>query len=76
MAKFFTDNSRYLEAVSDIADKVVHAKFGDACMVWDEDGGSYTDEAQDLFNETSFEVEVILQKTLGVHSINDLDVDM
>jgi len=72
MEKKYVNNSRYLEAVCDIAEKIVHERFGEAGMVWDEDGGSYTEEAQDLFNETYDTIEGILQNTLGIYSEEDL----
>jgi hypothetical protein len=71
MAKVYVNNSRYLEAISDMAEVTVVAKFGDDAMVWDDDGGSYTEEAQDLFNETYDYYETIIQKTLNVYSEDD-----
>ena len=75
MIKTFIDNSRYLEAISDIADKVVFERFGEDAVFFDEDEntGGYIEEAQDLFNETYDVIEGILQNTLGIYS--DIEKD-
>jgi len=72
MEKTYVDNSRYLEAICDIAEKIVHERFGEAAVVFDGDTGGYTEEAQDLFNETYDTIEGILQNTLGIHSEEEL----
>ena len=75
MKKTFIDNSRVMEFVCDTADKVVREKFGDAGYVDDgNDGTCYSEEAQDFFNEVYDEIESDLNRILGVHSTNDLEV--
>jgi len=73
--KVYIDNSRFIEFVSEITDKIVEAQFGVGFdKNEDEEGNTtYTEEAQDVFNEKYDEVESMLNTTLGVYSDNDLE---
>ncbi len=68
--KVFVDNSRFLEAISEIADQITVAQFGVGFdKNEDEEGNTkYTEEAQDFFNEKYDEIEYLLNNTLGVYS--------
>lgn len=59
MKKVYIDNSRLIELITELTDKIVIAKFGDSAVIdnADQDGTMYTDEAQDFFNKTYDEVE-------------------
>ena len=73
--KIYIDNSRFMEAVSTIADQIVEAQFGVGFdKESDGEGGTrYTEEAQDVFNEKYDEIESMFNTTLGIYSNNDLE---
>jgi len=73
--KIYIDNSRFMEAVSTIADQIVEAQFGvEFDKEADGEGGTrYTEEAQDVFNEKYDEIESMFNTTLGIYSNNDLE---
>lgn len=66
----YIDNSSLMELISDITHKVVVAKFGEECLVLEEevDCMIYTEEAQDFFNETYDEIENMFDTTCGIMS--------
>ena len=70
--KIYIDNSRFIEGVCELAEKMVFERFGDDALIDDGSGGTrYNEEAQDLFNEVYDETETILNKTFKVHSEED-----
>lgn len=73
--KVFVDNSKFLEAVSEIADQLTVAQFGEGFDKEDDgdEGTRYTEEAQDFFNEKYDEIESLLNNTLGVFSNINLE---
>ncbi len=69
MAKIYIDNAKYMEFVSDIAHMMVEQSFNIE-DIWND--GVYHDEAQEYFNDKYDEVETMLNKTLNIHSNNEL----
>jgi len=70
MTKYFLENSAILEFVCGTAEKFVEEKFGDLAYLVDENGSTYTEEAQDYFDETCDEIESDLQVILDVYAID------
>lgn len=73
MKKIFLNNSAFLEGVCELADQRVREKFGDSGYVIEEEESSYTEEAQDYFNEVYDEIETTLNKVLNIYSEEDVD---
>lgn len=73
MKRIFLDNSAFLEGVCELADQRVREKFGDSGYVIVNDESSYTEEAQDYFNEVYDEIETTLNKVLNIYSSEDED---
>lgn len=69
MAKIYIDNAKYMEFISDIAHMMVEQSFNIE-DIWND--GVYHDEAQEYFNDMYDEVETMLNKTLNIHSNNEL----
>jgi hypothetical protein len=59
MKKVYIDNSRLIELITELTDKIVMAKFGDSAIIdnTEQDCTRYSDEAQDFFNTTYDEIE-------------------
>jgi len=78
MEKTYIENSKVIEFICETAHRVVREQFGDsgdAGYIDDGNGGtSYSEEAQDLFNDVYDDIEGDLNKILGVHTTNDLEV--
>ena len=79
MAKIYIDNARYMEFIDEMATQITIQRFGeDTYEEVREDGLSddtctiFTDDAQDFYNERYDEVETMLNKTLNIHSNNEL----
>lgn len=68
--KTYVENSRFMECICELADKIVEAQFGVGFDKEDDgDGGTkYTEDAQDLFNEKYDEIETLFNTTLGIYS--------
>jgi hypothetical protein len=69
--KYFLENSTIIEFVCGISQKFVEEKFGDDGYLDDEHGSSYTEEAQDYFDETCGYIESDLNIILGVYAIDE-----
>tara|TARA_R110002012_G_scaffold86137_1_gene214255 strand:- start:3 stop:251 length:249 start_codon:yes stop_codon:yes gene_type:complete len=78
MAKIYIDNSSYMEFIDEIATQMTELNFHEdtfRSVQSDGDGGveyMFTDDAQDFYNERYDEVETMLNKTLNIHSNNEL----
>ena len=77
MAKIYIDNARYMEFIDDIATKMTEIAFKEPYRELKNDLDDdirfmFTDEAQDFYNERYDEVETMLNKTLNIHSNNEL----
>lgn len=69
MKPIYVNNSDLMELISDIAHRIVMTKFGDDCLIpEDEDTMMYSDEAQDFFNDTYDEIEGMFDTTCGIIS--------
>lgn len=66
--KTLLDNSNFIEIVSEITEKIVHAKFGEKAVEEIDGENIYTDIAQDFFNENYDAIETTLNKKLNVWS--------
>jgi hypothetical protein len=69
--KYFLENSSIIEFVSSIAQKFVDEKFGDDGYLDDEHGSSYTEEAQDYFDDTCGDIESDLNIILEVYAVDE-----
>ena len=78
MAKIYIDNSSYMEFIDEIATQMTELNFHEdtfRSVQSDGNGGveyMFTDDAQDFYNERYDEVETMLNKTLNIHSNNEL----
>jgi hypothetical protein len=74
MAKIYIDNAKYMEFIDDIATQMTEIAYkGDTFMVKRGEGFTqFSDEAQDFYNERYDEVETTLNRTLNIHSNNEL----
>ena len=75
MKKKYIDNSLFIEAVSEIAEKTVELMWGETranLFIEDEENNCtrYSDEAQDLFNDEYDRIEAILNRC-GMYSDNE-----
>ena len=81
MAKIYTDNSRYMEFIDDIATMMTEIAYQGKATLEVRDGLSdgiaivFTEEAQDYYNERYDEVETMLNNTLNIHSNEHLNRD-
>lgn len=68
--KQYIDNSRFIEIVSDLADQIVEATFGEYTWVYDKENEEhkYSKDAQDLFNDKYDEIEGIFNVSLNIYS--------
>lgn len=69
--KYFLEHSAISEFVCGIAQQFVDEKFGDDGYLDDEHGSSYTEEAQDYFNDTYEGIESDLNIILDVYAIDE-----
>jgi len=68
----FLDNGDFIDLVCQLSDYPVEEKFGAAAYKEEPDGGtSFTEEAQDYFNEVYDEIETLLNQ-FGVFSDNEI----
>ena len=78
MAKIYIDNSSYMEFIDEMATQLTELNFHEdtfRSVQSDGNGGveyMFTDDAQDFYNERYDEVETMLNKTLNIHSNNEL----
>ncbi len=68
--KTYIDNSKFMELVSEIATEFTEQHFYDRTYQKVEGGESFTEEAQDFYNDKYEELEKMLNDT-GIHSEND-----
>ena len=69
--KIFIDNSKFIELVSEITEKIVHEKFGDEGLIEEDGETRYTEDAQDFFNEKYDEIEGLIGDVINVFSENE-----
>ena len=73
--KNYVNNSNFIELVSELANQVTVAEFGETeSLIEENDEIRYTEEAQDFFNDKYDEVETLLNNTIGVYSENELEL--
>jgi hypothetical protein len=71
MEKTYIDNSKFMEFISEMADKLVKQKFGsEATVAVSETEVKYSDDAQDFFEDTYEEIEYIANG-IGLFSDNE-----
>ena len=77
MAKIYIDNAKYMEFIGEIATQLTELNFHEDTFEVQRGEGfiQFTDEAQDFYNERYDEVETMLNKTLNIHSNNELIKD-
>ena len=73
--KIFIDNSKFMELVSEISEKIVHEKFGDEGLIEEDGETRYTEDAQDFFNEVYDNIEGIIGDVANVFSDNEMSCD-
>jgi hypothetical protein len=64
----YINNSRWIEIISDLANEVIEARYGDLTYVNYGEEQRYSDEAQDDFNETYDRIESMFTVSLGLRS--------
>jgi predicted O-methyltransferase YrrM len=78
MAKIYIDNAKYMEFIDDIATVITELQFRDDSYeelkndLDDDIRFMFTDEAQDLYNDTYDLIEGLLNRNLNIHSNNEL----
>jgi len=66
------NNSTLIEAISEMAEKVTHLKFGDSALIEEENQDMrYTEEAQDFFNNVYDSIETMLSDEFNI--VTDLN---
>jgi hypothetical protein len=70
--KTYIDNSRFMEFISEIATQLTEMNYGDDTFVYSEDEPRFSEEAQDFYNETYDEYEMMANNIMGVYSDNEL----
>jgi len=70
--KIFIDNSKFMELVSEISEKIVHEKFGDKGLIEEDGETRYTEDAQDFFNEVYDNIEGIMGDVANIFSDNEM----
>ena len=77
--KTYIDNSRFMEFIDEMATQITEMNFGADTTKEIQDGLSdgiaivFTDEAQDYYNETYDEYEMMANRIMGVYSDNELN---
>ena len=70
--KTYIDNSRFMEFISEIATQLTEMNYGADTFVYSEDEPRFSEEAQDFYNETYDEYEMMANNIMGVYSDNEL----
>ncbi len=70
MAKIYIDKSRYMEFIDDIATQLTELNFHDETFWYDAEQNqtTFTEDAQDFYNERYGEIETMLNETLNIYS--------
>ena len=72
--KTYIENSRFMEFVDEMATQLTELNFHDETFVSDEtDELTFTEDAQEFYNERYDEVENMLNVFMGVYSDNELN---
>lgn len=72
--KTYIENSRFMEFVDEMATQLTELNFHDETFVSGEtDELTFTEDAQDFYNERYDEVENMLNVFMGVYSDNELN---
>ena len=73
MEKKYIDNSRFMEFIHEMATQLTEMNYGADTFVYSEDEPRFSEEAQDFFNETYDEYEMMANNIMGVYSDNELN---
>jgi hypothetical protein len=71
--KIYIDNSRFMEFIHEMATQLTEMNYGADTFVYSEDEPLFSEEAQDFFNETYDEYEMMANNIMGVYSDNELN---
>ena len=73
ISKRYIDNSRFMEFINEMATQLTEMNYGADTFVYSEDEPRFSEEAQDFFNETYDEYEMMANNIMGVYSDNELN---
>ena len=73
MEKTYIDNSKFMEFIHEMATQLTEMNYGADTFVYSEDEPRFSEEAQDFFNETYDEYEMMANNIMGVYSDNELN---
>tara|TARA_R110000744_G_C19350266_1_gene560344 strand:- start:2320 stop:2553 length:234 start_codon:yes stop_codon:yes gene_type:complete len=72
VSKTYIDNSRFIEFICEMATQLTEMNYGADTFVYSDAEPVFSEEAQDFFNETYDEYEVMANNIMGVYSSNEL----
>ena len=72
VSKKYVDNSRFMEFICEMATQLTEMNYGADTFVDSEDEPRFSEEAQDFFNDTYDEFEMMANNIMGVYSDNEL----
>ena len=72
VSRKYIDNGSFMEFISEMATKITEVNFGADTWVEDDTGMSFSEEAQDYYNEKYDDYEMMANNIMGIYSINDL----
>lgn len=70
--KTYIENSRFMEFITEMATQLTEMNYGADTFVYSEDEPRFSEEAQEFFNETYDEYEMMANQIMGVYSDNEL----
>ena len=73
ISKRYIDNSSFMEFINEMATQLTEMNYGADTFVYSEDEPRFSEEAQDFFNETYDEYEMMANNIMGVYSDNELN---
>ena len=72
VSKTHVENSKFMEFIDEMATQITEMNFGYDTWVEDNNGMSFSEEAQDYYNDKWSEYEAMANSIMGVHSDNEL----
>ena len=72
VSRKYIDNGSFMEFISEMATKITEVNFGADTWVEHDTGMSFSEEAQDYYNEKYDDYEMMANNIMGIYSINDL----
>ena len=70
--KKYIDNSSFMEFIHEMATQLTEMNYGADTFVYSEDEPRFSEEAQDFFNETYDEYEMMANNIMGVYKHSDM----